>query len=177
MSPFDHTIVAEIQKKLQRAGRSLADERGQEPPSILAGIFSGQANKNRGFVPPYDPRSKCVPETGLCRADHARSCVHAPFAWAFSLVPKHLPGACLRRFYGLVSSGARNSGRIDTGVRNPVLQHLDQELADNPYRSGRKKGLPGISPKCVGDGGWAQRCKRCSIVFAVWAQIAASDCV
>ncbi|KAG2453313.1 hypothetical protein HYH02_001537 [Chlamydomonas schloesseri] len=110
VAPFDHTIVAEIQKKLQRAGRSLADEKGQEPPSILAAIFSGQANKNRGFVPPYDPRSK---------------------------------------FYGLVSSGARSSGRIDTGVRNPVLQHLDQELADNPYRSGRKKsaGLPGISPK------------------------------
>ncbi|GFR43006.1 hypothetical protein Agub_g4006 [Astrephomene gubernaculifera] len=108
VSPEDHQVVQEIQKKLVMEGRSLADERGQEPPTILGSIFSGKPNRNMGFVPPYDPRSK---------------------------------------FYGLVSSGARNSGRIDTGARSPVLQHLDQELTDNPYRSKKKATLPGIGPK------------------------------
>ncbi len=46
--------------------------------------------------------------------------------------------SCQRRFYGLVSSGARKTGRIETGTRSPVLTHLDQELTDNPYRSKRK---------------------------------------
>ncbi|PNH05393.1 Phospholipid-transporting ATPase 3 [Tetrabaena socialis] len=105
--PADHQVVQEIQKKLQREGRSVADERGQVAPSILASIFSGKPNKNKGFVPPYDSRS---------------------------------------RFYGLVSSSARNTGRIDTGTRSPVLTHLDQELTDNPYRNRKKSPLPGIAP-------------------------------
>lgn len=53
---------------------------------------------------------------------------------------------CGTRFYGLVSSGARSTGKIETSVRNPVLSHLDQEVTNNPYRS-KKKQLPAIPSK------------------------------
>ncbi|GLI58430.1 hypothetical protein VaNZ11_000135 [Volvox africanus] len=105
LAPFDHTIVQEIQKKMKREGRQSVEETG--PESILSTIFSQKTSRNRGYVPPYDPRS---------------------------------------RFYGLVSSGARQSGRIETGARNPVLTHLDNELTDNPYRNRKKSTLPGVTP-------------------------------
>ncbi|GIL71194.1 hypothetical protein Vretimale_17772 [Volvox reticuliferus] len=105
LAPFDHTIVQEIQKKMKREGRQSVEETGLEQ-SILSNIFSQKSSVNRGYVPPYDPRS---------------------------------------RFYGLVSSGARQSGRIETGARNPVLTHLDNELTDNPYRNRKKSTLPGIT--------------------------------
>ncbi|KAG2495688.1 hypothetical protein HYH03_006288 [Edaphochlamys debaryana] len=113
ISPEDHHVVQEIQKKLKRAGKDVVSEAGQspvyqQPPSVLAAIFGEQTTKNTGFVPPYDPRSK---------------------------------------FYGLVSSGARATGKIETGARNPVLTHLDQELTDNPYRGKKKSALPALSPK------------------------------
>lgn len=59
IAPYDHQIVQEIQKNMKKAGLTLADEKGQVPPSVLAGVFAGeQHNKNAGYVPPYDPRSK-----------------------------------------------------------------------------------------------------------------------
>lgn len=52
-------VVAEIQKKMYAEGRGPADEKGQSPgPSILQQIFTGNPNKNPGYVPPYDPRSR-----------------------------------------------------------------------------------------------------------------------
>lgn len=66
LSPFDHEVVQEIQHLRDQAKRKLppgaptADSEASAAPTTPS--MERKITKNRGFVPAYDPRSRCVSE-------------------------------------------------------------------------------------------------------------------